>query len=73
MVKKTSDWKKNVEANSHLMKQFEESRTELENVLQIAHRCLKEKGRPEELLRKHTVSINSYFQHDSVQLIAMYI
>uniref|UniRef100_A0A670IV44 Calponin-homology (CH) domain-containing protein n=1 Tax=Podarcis muralis TaxID=64176 RepID=A0A670IV44_PODMU len=54
MVKKTSDWKKNVEANSHLMKQFEESRTELENVLQIAHRCLKEKGRPEELLRKHT-------------------
>uniref|UniRef100_A0A8D2LVZ1 Spectrin repeat containing nuclear envelope protein 1 n=1 Tax=Varanus komodoensis TaxID=61221 RepID=A0A8D2LVZ1_VARKO len=54
MVKKTDDWKKNVEANSRLMKQFEDSRTELENVLQVAHSCLKERGNPEELLRKHT-------------------
>ncbi|XP_013912844.1 PREDICTED: nesprin-1-like [Thamnophis sirtalis] len=54
MVQKTSDWKKNVEVNSRLMKKFEESRTELENVLQTAQCCLKEKGKPEELLRKNT-------------------
>uniref|UniRef100_A0A452J4T2 Nesprin-1 spectrin repeats region domain-containing protein n=1 Tax=Gopherus agassizii TaxID=38772 RepID=A0A452J4T2_9SAUR len=54
MVKKTGDWRKNVEANSHLMKQFEESRAELEKVLQIANGYLEEKGNPEELLRKHT-------------------
>uniref|UniRef100_A0A8C5RH19 Spectrin repeat containing nuclear envelope protein 1 n=1 Tax=Laticauda laticaudata TaxID=8630 RepID=A0A8C5RH19_LATLA len=54
MVQKTGNWKKNVEVNSRLMKKFEESRTELENVLQTAQCCLKEKGNPEELLRKHT-------------------
>ncbi|XP_053877943.1 nesprin-1-like [Malaclemys terrapin pileata] len=54
MVKKTGDWRKNVEANSRLMKKFEESRAELEKVLQIANGCLEEKGNPEELLRKHT-------------------
>ncbi|KAL7987672.1 hypothetical protein Chor_006591, partial [Crotalus horridus] len=54
MVQKTGDWKKNVEVNSRLMKKFEESRTELEKVLQTAQCCLKEKGNPEELLRKHT-------------------
>lgn len=56
MVKKSGDWRKNMEANSRLMKKFEESRAELEKVLQIANSCLKEKGNPEELLRKHTVS-----------------
>ncbi|KAH0622390.1 hypothetical protein JD844_024656, partial [Phrynosoma platyrhinos] len=54
MSKKIDDWKKTVEANSRLMKKFEESRTELENVLQVAHCCLKERGNPEELLQKHT-------------------
>uniref|UniRef100_A0A7M4FMH1 Nesprin-1 spectrin repeats region domain-containing protein n=1 Tax=Crocodylus porosus TaxID=8502 RepID=A0A7M4FMH1_CROPO len=54
MVKKSGDWRKNMEANSRLMKNFEDSRAELEKVLQIANSCLKEKGNPEELLRKHT-------------------
>uniref|UniRef100_A0A8C8SF84 Nesprin-1 spectrin repeats region domain-containing protein n=1 Tax=Pelusios castaneus TaxID=367368 RepID=A0A8C8SF84_9SAUR len=54
MVKKTGDWRKNVEVNSRLMKKFEESRAELEKVLQIASGCLEEKGNPEELLKKHT-------------------
>lgn len=57
MVKKTGDWKKNVEANNRLMKKFEASKTELDNVLQIANSCLKERGDPEDLLRKHSVSI----------------
>nr|AAT08489.1 candidate plasticity protein 2b [Rattus norvegicus] len=54
MIKKTGDWKKHVEANSRLMKKFEESRAELEKVLRAAQEGLEEKGDPEELLRKHT-------------------
>uniref|UniRef100_A0A8C2US11 Calponin-homology (CH) domain-containing protein n=1 Tax=Chinchilla lanigera TaxID=34839 RepID=A0A8C2US11_CHILA len=54
MVKKTGDWKKHVETNSRLMKKFEESRAELEKVLQVAQEGLEEKGDPEELLRRHT-------------------
>lgn len=57
MIKKTGDWKKHVEANSRLMKKFEESRAELEKVLRVAQEGLEEKGDPEELLRKHTVSM----------------
>lgn len=63
MIKKTGDWKRNVEANSRLLKKFEESRAELEHVLEISHCCLKERGNPEELLRKHTVSIVLIFEH----------
>lgn len=58
MVKKTGDWKKHVETNSRLMKKFEESRTELEKVLRMAQESLEEKGNPEDLLRKHTVSLS---------------
>ncbi|KAM9000867.1 nesprin-1 isoform 8-T9 [Sarcophilus harrisii] len=54
MVKKTSEWRKHVETNSRLMKKFEESRAELEKVLQIAQVSIKEKGDPEALLKKHT-------------------
>ncbi|KAM9666884.1 nesprin-1 isoform 11-T14 [Trichechus inunguis] len=54
MVKKTGDWKKHMETNSRLMKKFEESRAELEKVLQIAQEGLREKGDPEDLLRRHT-------------------
>lgn len=68
MVKKTNDWKKNVEANSRLLKKFEESRSELENVLQVAYCCLKERGDPEELLRKHTVSMTETFECVSIEL-----
>nr|KAF6462348.1 hypothetical protein HJG59_011373 [Molossus molossus] len=54
MVKTTGDWKKHVETNSRLMKKFEESRAELEKVLQMAREGLQEKGDPEDLLPKHT-------------------
>lgn len=64
MVRKAGDWRKNIEANSRLMKKFEESRAELEKVIQIANCCLKEKGNPEELLRKHSVSKFSDFSMD---------
>lgn len=46
-----------MEANSRLMKKFEESRAELEKVLRVAQEGLEEKGDPEELLRRHTVSL----------------
>lgn len=44
-----------MEANSSLMKRFDESRVELEKVLRLAQSCLTERGNPEELLKKHTV------------------
>lgn len=56
MVKRTGDWKKHVETNSRLMKKFEESRAELEKVLRIAQEGMEEKGDPEDLLKRHTVS-----------------
>uniref|UniRef100_H3A1G7 Calponin-homology (CH) domain-containing protein n=1 Tax=Latimeria chalumnae TaxID=7897 RepID=H3A1G7_LATCH len=54
MLKQAIEWRKQVEANSSLMKRFEETRIELEKVLWIAEAFLKEKGNPEELLKKHT-------------------
>lgn len=49
------EWRKHMEANSSLMKRFDESRVELEKVLKMAQHCLTERGNPEELLKKHTV------------------
>lgn len=66
MVRKAGEWRKNIEANSRLMKKFEESRAELEKVIQIANCCLKEKGNPEELLRKHSVSKFSDLPHGNL-------
>ncbi|CAL8300487.1 unnamed protein product [Boreogadus saida] len=54
MIKESAEWRKHVEANSSLMKRFEESRLELEKVLKTAQSCLTERGPPEELLRRHT-------------------
>lgn len=56
MIRETTEWKKHVEANSSLMKRFEESRVELEKVLKMARTSMTEKGNPEDLLKKHTVS-----------------
>lgn len=44
-----------MEANSSLMKRFDESQQELEKDLKLAQNCLTERGNPEELLKKHTV------------------
>ncbi|XP_077587652.1 nesprin-1 [Stigmatopora nigra] len=50
--KEASEWRKRAEANSGLMKRFEESRLELEKVLDTAESRLTERGDPEELLKK---------------------
>lgn len=55
MIRESTEWRKHVEANSSLMKRFDESRVELEKVLKMAQHCLTERGNPEELLKKHTV------------------
>lgn len=57
MIKESTEWRKHVEANSSLMKRFDESRVELEKVLKMAQNFLTERGNPEELLKKHTVSV----------------
>ncbi|XP_034001994.1 nesprin-1-like [Trematomus bernacchii] len=59
MIKESTEWRKHEEANSCLMKRFEESRMELEKVLKTAQSCLTERGEPEELLRKHTEFLGS--------------
>lgn len=61
MVKETTEWKRHVEANSSLMKRFEESRVELEKVLKIARSSMTERGNPEDLLKKHTVRNETVF------------
>lgn len=68
MVKKTGDWKKHAETNSRLMKKFEESRAELEKVLRVAREGLEEKGDPEDLLRKHTVSASLSLGNQGVRI-----
>lgn len=69
MVKKTGDWKKHVETNSRLMKKFEESRSELEKVLRVAQQGLEEKGNPEDLLRRHTVSSSLELCHRQTEVL----
>ncbi|MGH0114382.1 UNVERIFIED_CONTAM: hypothetical protein FKN15_005783 [Acipenser sinensis] len=68
MMKEAGEWRKHIEANSSLMKRFEESRIELEKVLNIAQTFLKEKGNPEEVLKKHTSFIegNQFFERYEV-------
>lgn len=68
MVKKTGDWRKHVETNSRLMKKFEESRAELEKVLRTAQEGLEEKGNPEDLLKKHTVSLSLSLWNQAVRI-----
>lgn len=65
MIKESTEWRKHVEANSCLMKRFDESRVELEKVLKMAQSCLTERGNPEELLKKHTVR-NSLLRRDDL-------
>lgn len=55
MIKESNEWRKHEEANSSLMKRFDESRLELEKVLKMAQNSLTERGNAEELLKKHTV------------------
>lgn len=55
MIRESTEWRKHMEANSSLMKRFDESRVELEKSLKLAQNCLSERGTPEELLKKHTV------------------
>lgn len=57
MIRESTEWWKHMEANSSLMKRFDESRIELEKILKLAQNCLSERGNPEELLKKHTVGI----------------
>lgn len=57
MIRESTEWWKHMEANSSLMKRFDESRVELEKILKVAQNCLSERGNPEELLKKHTVDL----------------
>lgn len=55
MIRESTEWRRQEETNSSLLRRFEESRVELEKVLKAAQSCVTESGEPEDLLRKHTV------------------
>ncbi|XP_061758136.1 nesprin-1-like [Nerophis ophidion] len=54
LLKEVGEWRRQQEANSSLRRRFEESRQDLERVLQTAQECLGESGDAEELLKAHT-------------------
>lgn len=49
------EWRQVAETNGNLMRRFEESRADLEKALRVGQACLKERGDPDELFRKHNV------------------
>lgn len=55
LLKEVGEWRRHEETNNCLRRRFEESKQELERVLQKAQSCLKETGVAEALLRKHSV------------------
>ncbi|XP_028808913.1 nesprin-1 isoform X6 [Denticeps clupeoides] len=63
VMKEAGEWRRIAEANSTLMRRFEESQAELEKALRIAHACLRERGHPEELHRKHAEFFGRLDQH----------
>lgn len=73
MFKESTEWRKHVEANSSLMKRFDESRVELEKVLKMAQTCLTERGNPEELLKKHTVRVMRKIQVSSLTVFVLQV
>lgn len=55
LLKEVGEWRRHEETNSCLRRRFEESKQELEQVLEKAQSCLKEAGVAEVLLSKHSV------------------
>lgn len=55
LLKEVGEWRRHEESDNCLRRRFEESKQELERVLQKAQSCLKETGDAEVLLRKHSV------------------
>lgn len=55
LLKEVGEWRRHEETNNCLRRRFEESKQELEQVLQKAQSFLKETGVAEVLLRKHSV------------------
>lgn len=55
LLKEVGEWRRHEESNNCLRRRFEESKQELEQVLQRAQSCLQETGDAEVLLRKHGV------------------
>lgn len=49
------EWRQVAETNGNLMRRYEESRADLEKALRVGQACLKERGEPDELFRKHNV------------------
>lgn len=55
LMQEALEWRQVAETNGNLMRRFEESRADLEKALRVGQACLKERGDPDELFRKHNV------------------
>ncbi|XP_056619733.1 nesprin-1-like [Triplophysa dalaica] len=63
LMQEASDWRQVSETGGNLMRRFEESRADLENALRVGQACLKERGDPDELFRKHNEFFGRLDQH----------
>uniref|UniRef100_A0A8C1U557 Spectrin repeat containing, nuclear envelope 1a n=1 Tax=Cyprinus carpio TaxID=7962 RepID=A0A8C1U557_CYPCA len=55
LMQEALEWRQVAETNGSLMRRYEESRADLEKALRVGQACLKERGDPDELFRKHNV------------------
>ncbi|XP_073672409.1 nesprin-1-like [Paramisgurnus dabryanus] len=63
LMQEASEWKQVAETSGNLMRRYEESRADLEDALQKGQACLKERGDPDELFRKHNEFFGRLDQH----------
>ncbi|TNM94661.1 hypothetical protein fugu_017420 [Takifugu bimaculatus] len=69
LLKEVGEWRRHEESNNCLRRRFEESKQELEQVLQRAQSCLQETGDAEVLLRKH----GDFFDQLDHRVLSMFL
>uniref|UniRef100_A0A8C1YUK6 Spectrin repeat containing, nuclear envelope 1a n=1 Tax=Cyprinus carpio TaxID=7962 RepID=A0A8C1YUK6_CYPCA len=63
LMQEALEWRQVAETNGSLMRRYEESRADLEKALRVGQACLKERGDPDELFRKHNEFFGRLDQH----------
>ncbi|RXN24277.1 nesprin-1-like protein [Labeo rohita] len=63
LMQEALEWRQVAETNGNLMRRYEESRADLEKALRVGQACLKERGDPDELFRKHNEFFGRLDQH----------
>ncbi|KTG32438.1 hypothetical protein cypCar_00024510 [Cyprinus carpio] len=63
LMQEALEWRQVAQTNGSLMRRYEESRADLEKALRVGQACLKERGDPDELFRKHNEFFGRLDQH----------